>query len=68
MTKEEAAIITAYTGIIMGRGDVFGEFHRYAEHLMGRPVLTHEFASLDLMCELQERSKPDFIAMCEVIE
>lgn len=35
MTKREAAIITAYTGVFIGDLD---EFYKYAKELLGRPV------------------------------
>ena len=38
MTKREAAIITAYTGILIGK---FNDFHKYIEEKAGRGVYTH---------------------------
>ena len=32
MTKKEAAIVSAYTGVLIGK---FDEFHKYAEKAMG---------------------------------
>ena len=54
MTKREAAIITAYTGILIGK---FNEFHKYIEEKAGRGVYTHEFTSIDC----KELSKQDFL-------
>ena len=56
MTKREAAIITAFTDTIIGD---FHEFHKYAEELLGRPVLTHEFRDKDFMDKLKELARPD---------
>lgn len=60
MTDRERAIVMAYTGVAMLVGDKLDVFYRYAEELYGRPVFSHEFASLDL----KEKSKPDFIKLC----
>lgn len=56
MTKREAAIVSAYTGYLIGD---FDEFHKYVSEIMDRPVFTHEF--LELEDEIQEKSKQDFI-------
>lgn len=58
MTKKEAAIISAYTGILIGD---FGELHSYIESLMNRPVYVHELPELaDL---IKEKSTSDFMAL-----
>lgn len=62
MTDREKAIVMAYTGIVMLKGDKFKVFHGYVEELMGRPVFTHELLSLHN--EIEERSRPDFIRLC----
>lgn len=61
LTKEQAAIIGAYTGFTAGP---FGDVHEYAERKLGRPIFTHEFASADLMKRLRAASKDDFLAIC----
>jgi hypothetical protein len=60
MTKEEAAIIMAYTGINFG---CFRTFHSYAEKLLGHPIYTHEFASKDIMEKIKKASLNDFIKL-----
>jgi len=60
MTKDEAAIVSAYTGFMLGD---FGEFHEYAEKVIGRPIFTHEFANQSLIDELREKTKPDFVGI-----
>lgn len=60
LTKREAAIVAAYTGFIIGD---FTEFHKYAEGLVGHPIWTHQFADENLMKEIHEKSKADFIAL-----
>ena len=65
MTDREKAIVMAYTGICMLKGDKFNIFHKYAEDIMGRPVYTHEFG-VDLFTnELKKKAEPDFIALCK---
>ncbi len=65
MTKRECAIITAYTGYSMFRGEDVNYFYRYAEEL-----LDHQVQSVDLVWDyiwsaLHERSKEDFKKLCE---
>ncbi len=60
MTKREGAIITVYTGIVTG---AFSDAHGYIEEIMGRPVMTHEMASAELMDEIKSKSKEDFMQL-----
>lgn len=60
LTREQAAIIGAYTGITCGP---FSDIHGYAEKVLGRPIFTHEFASSELMERLQNASRDDFLAL-----
>ena len=60
MTKNEAAIVTAYTGVLCGS---FESFQVYVEALLGRPVWTHEFADAALANEIRILSRPDFLAL-----
>ncbi len=62
MTDREKAIVMAHTGICMLTGDKFRIFHKYVEDILGRPIMTHEFAPL--ADEIKEKSKADFIALC----
>jgi len=64
MTRNESAIISAYTGILSGP---FDAFHEYIEKLLGRPVMTHELADNKVAAEIKQKSKPDFIKMVEGI-
>lgn len=61
LTKEQAAIIGAYAGVTAGP---FGDIQEYAEHLLGRPIWIHEFATRGLTEELRAAAKDDFIAIC----
>lgn len=62
MTKRECAIIMAFTGSCMLTGENLRTFYKYIEELMGRPVMTHEIATLSE--EIKERSRGDFIDLC----
>lgn len=57
MTEREAAIISAYTGVMIGS---FSVLHKYAEEIMGRPIHTIEFANKSIMEEIKNKSKEDF--------
>lgn len=63
MTKQECAVIQAYTGTTMLQGDDLEIFYSYIEHLMGRPVFTHEIPDLEPM--ISRLSKKDFLMICE---
>lgn len=61
LTKDQAAIIGAFAGIACGP---FGDIHAYAEKVLGRPILTHQFDSAALLGELREVARADFINIC----
>ena len=44
----------------MFNGPDLGPFYEYLEEIYGRPVFTHELATLDV----QEKSKTDFLKLC----
>lgn len=58
MTKREAAIVSAYTGFLIGG---FDEMQRYADEVLGYSTWTHMFASKEFAAELKEKSKKDFV-------
>lgn len=61
MTKQECAIVTAYTEISMLRGDDLKYLYRYLSEIIGRPVYSHEIPAV---CEqFRDRIKADFIAL-----
>ncbi len=62
MTKQEGAIISAYTGCLCCE---FGVLREYAEQLLGRAIFTHEFASDKTVAEIKEKSKADFMRVIE---
>lgn len=65
MTNREAAIITAYTGILIGSMSCF---HKYAEKKFCRPVFTHEMADKKFWDTLKKMSRQDFMELNESIE
>lgn len=58
MNKREAAIVSAYTGYLIG--DI-KDMHRYIEEILGRQVFVHELANDDIVDEIREKSRYDFI-------
>ena len=65
MTKEESAIISAFTGVLAGP---FSAFHKYVEKIMERPVWTHEMADKEIMLQIKEKSRADFIALAKSVD
>jgi len=57
ISPRAAAIVTAYTGILIGE---FPAFHAYVEEILGRPVMTHEMADKHVWLDIKEAAKPDF--------
>ena len=65
MTDREKAIIMAYTGTCMLTGEKFNIFHKYIEEICGRPIWAHELAIENVVDEIKEKSKADFLWLCE---
>lgn len=63
MTKHECAVVMAYTGSCTLAGKDLNYFYAYASELLGRDVYSHEMP--DLADELKEKSKIDFIRICQ---
>lgn len=63
MTDKEKAIVMAYTGAVMLKGEKLFIFYKYLEDILGRPVMTHEIPRLE--GTIKEKSKADFIALCK---
>ena len=61
LTKEQAAIIGAYTGISCAP---FSVIHEKIEQVLGRPVWTHELASKDVWAEVKDKVKAEFLELC----
>lgn len=58
MTKREAAIVSAYTGILLGD---FEDMHKYIDEIMGRYVFSHELGEKAIVEEIKNRSTQDFL-------
>ncbi len=64
MNKREAAIISAYTGVMVGD---FGDMHKYIEEILERPVFTHELGSQVIVDLIKKKSKDDLLQIHENI-
>jgi hypothetical protein len=64
MTKHEAAVMTAFTGILIGD---FGDFHAYAEEIRDKPIFSHQFGDASFAKRVNEESCTDFIVINENI-
>jgi len=63
LTKREAAIISAYTGFLLGD---FSDMHKYIKQIMKRSVWTvwtHDMGNKKVWEEIQATAKPDFVAL-----
>lgn len=63
LTPKAAAIITLYTGDLLGK---FDTAHALAEELLGRPIMTHEFRDPALLAILKDRVRPLFISLSPI--
>lgn len=61
LTKRQAAVIGAFTGLLCGP---FDDLHAYIEEILGRPVFTHELGSAALAEQIKLAAKADFLALC----
>lgn len=62
MTDREKAVVMAYTGVCMLKGDKLGVYYKYLEEIMGGPVTTLDIAILAE--DIKHRAKPDFLRLC----
>ena len=62
MNKREAAIVSCYTGYLIGD---LGDIYKYLSDFLGRPVFTHEIPGV--MDMYKEQIKKDFVSI-EVVE
>ena len=63
MTKRECAIVMAYTGYCMLKGEDFDLFYEYLKEIMGRPIFTHEIPIFEK--EIKKAAEADFMALCK---
>lgn len=63
MKKEEAVLISAYTGFLLTKD--FSDVCKFCQKLLGRPIWTHEYADEKVQKEIQEKCKPLILEMIE---
>jgi hypothetical protein len=63
LTKEQAAIIGAFTGVACGP---FSDVQELVDQRLGIKTLTHEFADEKLWEEIRAAVRNDFIAICHM--
>ena len=62
MTDRERVVVSAYTGFLMCD---FDDVHQYIEEKLVRPVWTHELADKAIQNEIHEKTRPDFLTLCQ---
>ena len=65
MTKEEAILLSAYTGFLLVPD--FSDVHKFCEDTLGRPIWTHEFADQDVQKEIREKLRPQIMELVQNI-
>ena len=65
MTKEEAILLSAYTGVLLVPD--FSDVHKFCEDTLGRPIWTHEFADQDVQKEIREKLRPQIMELVQNI-
>jgi hypothetical protein len=65
LTKEQAIVITGFTGITACQ---FRDFHGDVEKRLGHPVWRHQFGDIKFMEKIQELYREDFLSMLGVEE
>ena len=63
LTKEQAVIISGFTGILCGE---FSDFHADVEKRLGRGVQTFEFGFKEFSAEVKKLYEADFIEIATV--
>lgn len=61
LTKEQAIIVSAYTGCTAIN---FGFIQQAVEKKLGHPVWTHEFANQAFIQKVQDAFREDFLEIC----
>lgn len=65
MTREEAILLSAYTGFLLAPD--FSEVHKFCEDTLGRPIWTHEFADRCVQKEIQAKLRPKIMELVQNI-
>lgn len=63
MTREEAILLSAYTGFLLVQD--FSDVHKFCEDALGRPIWTHEFADKDVQKEIQNKLRPQIMKLIQ---
>lgn len=63
MTREEAILISAYTGYMLLPTGHFDEVHKACEEAVGRPIFTHELAFSFVQEEIRTALRPRIFAL-----
>ena len=63
LTKEQAVVVSAYTGYLVCD---FSDMHEEIEKRVGRPVFTHEMGSGAFMDSVRALFKDDFVSLSPV--
>ena len=66
MTREEALLISAYTGFLLVPD--FSEVHKFCENILGRPILTHEFTNKEIHDTIQDKLRPQILKLIDRLE
>jgi hypothetical protein len=62
LTRRQAAIIGAFTGIACGP---FEDMHEYVDSLPSfKGIMTHSFASKEVWAKIKKECEADFLAIC----
>ncbi len=61
LTKEQAIIISGYTGFTACN---FGDLHEAVEKKLGHPVWTHQFGDEAFSKKVKDAFREDFLAIC----
>ena len=61
LTKDQAAIIGAFTGMLAGQ---LHDLHEYVARIIGRPVWAHEMGNEKTMEQIREAARKDFLSIC----
>ena len=61
MTREEAILLSAYTGFLLVQD--FSDVHKFCEDTLGRSIWTHEFADKDVEKEIQNKLRPQIMKL-----
>lgn len=62
MTKREKLVVSAYTGSLLVD---FYDLHSYISEVLGRPVFTHELALEEVLTEIRDKTRAEFVQICE---